>query len=108
MYGAYIRHVHISHNTPCFPPKILHKHCPQFLFWRLYYPWEIKNKGYAKFGGEQGVLWEMFNWGICHLHISHNTAVQGETEDTAYAKFWWENKAYYGRSVSGEYVLVSI
>ena len=38
MYGANIRHVHISHNTPCFPPKILHKHCPQFPFRRLYYP----------------------------------------------------------------------
>ena len=22
-----IRHLHISHNTLCLPPKILHKHC---------------------------------------------------------------------------------
>ena len=22
-----IRHLHISYNTPCLPPKILHKHC---------------------------------------------------------------------------------
>ena len=26
-----IRHFHIAHNTLCLPPKILHKHCFQFL-----------------------------------------------------------------------------
>ena len=26
-----IRHFHISHNAPYLPPKILHKHCFQFL-----------------------------------------------------------------------------
>ena len=69
---------------------------------------KLKTKFMHNFGGKQGVLWEMFNWWICHLHISHNTAVQGEIEDTAYAKFWWENKAYFGRSPNDEYVLVSI
>ena len=39
-------------------PRILHKHCFQFLFGRLWYPEEMKNKGYAIFfffggGGEQ-------------------------------------------------------
>ena len=29
------RHLHIFHNTPCLPPKILHKHCLQFLMGRL-------------------------------------------------------------------------
>ena len=27
-----IHHFHISHNAPYLPPKILHKHCFQFLF----------------------------------------------------------------------------
>ena len=45
---ATIRHFHISHNVPYLPPKILHKHCFLFLLGR---PGEIKNKGYAKFGG---------------------------------------------------------
>ena len=39
------------------------------------------------FGGKQGVLWEMFNWRICHLIISHDTTVQGEIEDAVYAKY---------------------
>ena len=47
-----IRHLHISHNTPCLPPKILHKHCFQFLLGRLKHPGELKNRGYAKFWGE--------------------------------------------------------
>ena len=47
-----IRHLHISHNTPCLPPKILHKHCFQFLVGRLKHPGELKNRGYAKFWGE--------------------------------------------------------
>ena len=39
-FGTYpkmlaIRHLHISHNAPYLPPKILHKHCFQFLLGRL-------------------------------------------------------------------------
>ena len=30
-----INHLHISHNVPYLPPKILHKHCFQFLLGRL-------------------------------------------------------------------------
>ena len=30
-----IRHLHISQNAPYLPPKILHKHCFQFLLERL-------------------------------------------------------------------------
>ena len=37
-----IRHFHISHNAPYFPPKILHKQCFQFLSGRLYYRGENK------------------------------------------------------------------
>ena len=47
-----IRHYHISHNAPYLRPKILRKHCFQFLLGRLQYPGEMKNKGYAKFGGQ--------------------------------------------------------
>ena len=44
----------ISHNAPYLPPKILHKHCFQLLLGRLKYLGEVKNKGYAKFGGGEG------------------------------------------------------
>ena len=53
------------------PIKILHKHCFQFLLGRLQYPGEMKNKGYAKFGGggggKCGALWEMWKWHIGRL-----------------------------------------
>ena len=57
----------ISHNAPYLPPKILHKHCFQLLLGRLKYLGEVKNKGYAKFGGgrgggKQGALWEICKW----------------------------------------------
>ena len=34
-----IRHLNIYHNAPCLPPKVLHKHCFQFLLRRLQPPW---------------------------------------------------------------------
>ena len=52
---AHMRHLHISHNASFLPPKILHKHCYQFLLGRLLYPGEIKNKGYAKYWGANKV-----------------------------------------------------
>ena len=30
-----LRHLHVSHNAPYLPPKILHKHCFQFLLGQL-------------------------------------------------------------------------
>ena len=60
----YICHLHISHNIPCCPLKILQKNCPQFHLERLYYPEEMKNKGYAKYGGKCCVLLEMCKWWI--------------------------------------------
>ena len=42
-----IRHFHISHNVPYLPPKILHKHCFQFLFE------VIQNLGGGGGGGRQ-------------------------------------------------------
>ena len=50
----HIRHLHISHNIPYLPPKILRKHRFQFLLGRLKYPGEMKSKSYAKFGGGGG------------------------------------------------------
>ena len=44
------RHLHISQNGPCLPPKILQKDCFQFLLGRLLYPGKMKNKSYATFG----------------------------------------------------------
>ena len=52
-----VAHLHISHNTACLPPKILHKHCLQFLLGPLLYPGETKNKGYAKFWGADKVYY---------------------------------------------------
>ena len=46
------------------PIKILHKHCFQFLLGQLQYPGEMKNKGYAKFGGGWGGANEV-HYGKC-------------------------------------------
>ena len=47
-----IRHLHISHNAPYLPPKILHKHCFSFLLGITAVPREIENNAYARFWGE--------------------------------------------------------
>ena len=46
-----IRHLHISHNTPCLPPTILHNLCSSFLLGITAIPKEIENNAYAKFWG---------------------------------------------------------
>ena len=45
-------------------PKTLHKHSFQFLLGKLYYPEEIKNKGYTifLFGGWGGGGWTQTRW----------------------------------------------
>ena len=45
----FIHHFHISHNTLCLPPKILHKHYFQFLLRHAVAPGEMENNAYAKF-----------------------------------------------------------
>ena len=52
---------------------------------------KLKTKVRQNYGGKQGVSW----W-ICNLHISHNTAVQGEIEDTGYAKFGGKTRRIMG------------
>ena len=66
-----ICHSHISHITPCFPPKFLHKHCLHksvSLGTTVIPSWVINNKGWAKFlgGGGRGMRTrhEMSKWQI--------------------------------------------
>ena len=54
-----IYHVHMDHNAPCLPRKILHTHCFQFLLGFTVVPREIEDNGYINFGSEQGALWSM-------------------------------------------------
>ena len=61
----HIRHLHISHNIPYLPPKILRKHRFQFLLGRLKYPGEMKSKSYAKFGGGGGGGANKVHYGRC-------------------------------------------
>ena len=52
-------------------PKILHKHCLQFLLGRLQYPGEMKNKGYVKF------------WGVNMVHYAcYGRCASGEWQFT--------------------------
>ena len=63
----YIRHLHIFHNTPCLPPKILHNLCFSLLLGITAVPREIESNAYTKFGGgggKQGAFWEMSLWRI--------------------------------------------
>ena len=50
-----IRHLHISHNTPCLPPKILHNLCFSFLLGITAVPKEIDDNVYAQFWGANEV-----------------------------------------------------
>ena len=51
-FRALIRHFHIPHNAPYFPPpQILHNLCFSFLLGFTTVPREIENKGCAKFWG---------------------------------------------------------
>ena len=50
-----IRHLHISHNAPYFPAKILHNLCFSFLLGITTVPREIENNANAKFWGANKV-----------------------------------------------------
>ena len=49
-------------------PKILHKHCLQFLLGVKMAPRETENNAYAKFWGDKqralGMLWYFLEWSI--------------------------------------------
>ena len=51
----FIRRLHISHNTPCFPAKILHNLCFYFFLGITAVPREIEDNAYAKFWGANKV-----------------------------------------------------
>ena len=48
-----IHHLHISHNTPCLLPQILHNLCFLFLLGITALPREIENNACIKFVGEK-------------------------------------------------------
>ena len=50
-----IRHLHISHNGPYLPPKILHNLCFSFLLGITAVPRETENNTYAKLWGANKV-----------------------------------------------------
>ena len=52
------------HNTFVCPPKILHKHCFQFLLGLTMVPRENKNNAYAKFGGTNKQYYGIFRNGL--------------------------------------------
>ena len=47
-----MRHLHISHNAPYLPPKILHNLCFSFLQGITAFLREIENNAYANFEGQ--------------------------------------------------------
>ena len=49
-----------SYSTSCRSPKILLKHCLQFVFGQFLYPGETENNFYGQ--GKQGVFWAMSEW----------------------------------------------
>ena len=55
LWHLLIRHLHISHNTPCLPLKNLHNLCFLFLLGITEVPREIKRNTYAKFPGASKV-----------------------------------------------------
>ena len=59
-----IGHFAKYHDTLCLSPKILHKHCFQFLLGLTLVPRENKDSAYAKFGGTNKEYYDMFRNGL--------------------------------------------
>ena len=59
-----IGHFGKYHNTLCLSPKILHRHCFQFLLGLAVVPRENKNNAYVKFGGTRKVYYGIFRNGL--------------------------------------------
>ena len=64
-YLLSIRHFHISHNAPYFPPKILHNLCFSLLLGITAFPREIENNPCAKFWGAKKVYNGRCASGVC-------------------------------------------
>ena len=65
-----IRHLHISHNTPCLPPKILHNLCFSFLLGITAVRKEIDDNVYAQFWGQTGCIlgWDKIIYLMSNTH----------------------------------------
>ena len=57
-------------NTLCLSPKILHKHCFQFLLGLTMIPRENKNNAYAKFWGKNKEYFGIFRTGLLKIETS--------------------------------------
>ena len=93
------RQMHISHNVPCFPTKILHNLYFSFFLGIIAVPREIENNAYAKVwgvvggggGGKKGALWEMCEWRIANsrLKISAGFCSHSPQPRTGKYGLWW-------------------
>ena len=60
-------------------PKILHKHCLQFLLGVKMAPKETENNAYAKcWGDKQRALWYFLEWSIANTPLSMAVADLGQ------------------------------
>ena len=84
----FIRHLHISHNTPYLPPKVLHNLCFSFLLGITAIQREIENNAYAKCSGLNKV-----HYGRC---------ASGEL----YCFFVFKLLSHYGFSACKRYILI--
>ena len=78
--------MHISHNTPCLPPKILHKHCLLFQF-----SWDhcnthqkLKTKVMQSFGGQT-----RFIMGDVQIRMGSFGIDWYIREDLRYSNYWF-------------------
>ena len=74
------------HNTPCCRPKILQKHCFQFLLGVKEAPRETEINAYAKFWGDkQGVLWYVVVFsGVVNSFVARGDEIPKETGVSAH------------------------
>ena len=76
LYSVYARSpLSVPHDAPYLPQKF----CLSIVFNFSWdgcntRPGELKNKGYAKFGGKKGALWEMWK---CVAYIKYLTLIKG-------------------------------
>ena len=79
---GFIRRLQISHNTPCFPAKILQNLCFSFFLGITVVPRETEDNAYAKFWGANKVHYgrcasgESYMRVMYHLFLNRGTARQ--------------------------------
>ena len=77
-----IRHFDTVHNALCLPPKILHKHCFQFLLGLTIVLGEIENNAYAKILGVNKVHYGCGSdeWSEMPLAVFHGVSQSPEMD----------------------------